>query len=107
MVEWYHRLNAHEFEQTPGDNEGEGSLECCSLRGLKESDTIGRLKNNDNISFDVIDFGFHHLIGAATPDLVWSLHVQVAGDQALIWKSEDRGQTPALEQTVGSYSAGT
>ena len=95
MVEWYHRLNAHEFEQTPGDNEGEGSLECC------------RLKNNDNISFDVIDFGFHHLIGAATPDLVWSLQVQVAGDQALIWKSEDRGQTPALEQTVGSYSAGT
>ena len=22
MVEWYHRLNGHEFEQTPGDSEG-------------------------------------------------------------------------------------
>ena len=22
MVVWHHRLNGHEFEQTPGDNEG-------------------------------------------------------------------------------------
>ena len=28
-----------EFEQTPGDSEGQGSLACCSLWGLKESDT--------------------------------------------------------------------
>ena len=26
MVEWYHRLSAHEFEQTPGDGEGQGNL---------------------------------------------------------------------------------
>ena len=73
-------FNGHEFEQTLGDSEGEGSLECCSLRGLKELDTIERLNNNGDISFAVIDFGFHHLIAAATPDLVWSLQVQVAGD---------------------------
>ena len=24
------RLNVHEFEQTPGDSEGQGSLVCCS-----------------------------------------------------------------------------
>ena len=30
MVGWHHRLNGHEFEQTPGDNEGQGSLACCS-----------------------------------------------------------------------------
>ena len=29
MVE-HHRLNGHEFEQTPGDSEGEGSQACCS-----------------------------------------------------------------------------
>ena len=29
MVGWYHRLNAHEFEQTLGDSEGQGSLVCC------------------------------------------------------------------------------
>ena len=30
MAEWHHRLNGHEFEQIPGDSEGQGSLECCS-----------------------------------------------------------------------------
>ena len=31
MVRWYHRLNGHEFEQTLGDSERQGSLVCCSL----------------------------------------------------------------------------
>ena len=26
MVGWPHQLNGHEFEQTPGDGEGQGSL---------------------------------------------------------------------------------
>ena len=30
MVEWHHRLNGHEFEQTLGNSEGQGSLACCS-----------------------------------------------------------------------------
>ena len=29
----------HEFERALGDGEGQGSLVCCSLRGLKEPDT--------------------------------------------------------------------
>ena len=32
-VGWHHRLNGHEFEQTPGDSEGQGSLACCSPWG--------------------------------------------------------------------------
>ena len=39
MVGWYHWLNGHEFAQTPGDSEGQGSLACFSPRGHKESDT--------------------------------------------------------------------
>ena len=35
---WYHRLNGHEFVQTPGDSEGQGSLVCWSLWGRRESD---------------------------------------------------------------------
>ena len=31
-------LNGHEFEQTPGDSEGHGSLACCSPWGCEESD---------------------------------------------------------------------
>ena len=26
MVRWHYRLNGHEFEQAPGDSEGQGSL---------------------------------------------------------------------------------
>ena len=39
MVGWHHRLNGHEFEETQGDSEGQGSLTCCSPWGHKESDT--------------------------------------------------------------------
>ena len=39
MVGWHHRLNGHEFEQTPGDSAGAGSLECCSSWVHKGSET--------------------------------------------------------------------
>ena len=38
-------LNGHEFEQAPGDGEGEGSLVCCSPWGHKESDPMDTLGN--------------------------------------------------------------
>ena len=37
---WHHRLSGHEFEQTPGDSEGQGSLVCCSPWGRKESNIV-------------------------------------------------------------------
>ena len=46
VVGWHHRLSEHEFEQAPGDSEGQGSLVHCSPRGHKESDTTGLLNNN-------------------------------------------------------------
>ena len=46
MVRWHHRLNGHEFEQTLGDGEGQGSLVCCSLSGRKKSDTTDGLNDN-------------------------------------------------------------
>ena len=46
MVGWHHGLSGHEFEQTPGDSGGQGSLMCCSSWGHKESDTTERLNNN-------------------------------------------------------------
>ena len=39
MVGQYHQLNGHDFEQTLGDGEGQGSLASCSPWGPKESDT--------------------------------------------------------------------
>ena len=40
MAGWHNRLNGHEFEQTPEDGEGQGSLACCSACGHKELDTL-------------------------------------------------------------------
>ena len=37
MVGWHHRLNGHEFKQSPEDSEGQGSLACCSSCGHEES----------------------------------------------------------------------
>ena len=39
MVGWHHRLNGHEFEQTPGVGDGQGSLECFDSWGRKGLDT--------------------------------------------------------------------
>ena len=49
MISLFCRLSGHEFEQTLGDSEGQGSLACCSPWGHKESDTTEQL-NNNNIS---------------------------------------------------------
>ena len=46
MVRWHHQLNGHEFEQTLGDSEGQGSLVHCSSRGHKESDMTEQLNNS-------------------------------------------------------------
>ena len=54
MVGWHHRLNRHEFEQAPGDGEGQGSLVCCSSWGHKESDTTEGLNNKADKSKSII-----------------------------------------------------
>ena len=47
MVGWHHRLNGHEYEQTQGGGEGQGSLACCNPWDHIESDTTERLDNNN------------------------------------------------------------
>ena len=59
MVGWHHQLNGHEFEQAPGDGEGQGSLVCCSPLHYKELDTTEQLNNNHQIlSFSIYYEGF-------------------------------------------------
>ena len=48
MVGWHHRVNGHEFEQTPGDSEGQGILACCSPWGHRELNTTERLNSNNS-----------------------------------------------------------
>ena len=48
MFGWHHWLNGHEFEQAPGDGEGQESLVCCSPCSYKELDMTERLNSNHN-----------------------------------------------------------
>ena len=43
MVGWHHWPNGHEFEQGPGDGDGQGGLVCCSPWGYKESEMTEQL----------------------------------------------------------------
>ena len=43
MFGWHHQLNGYEFEQTPGDSEGQGNLGCYSSWGHKELNTTEQL----------------------------------------------------------------
>ena len=45
MIGWHCQLDGSEFEQAPGDGEGQESLTCCSPWGHKESDTTEQLNN--------------------------------------------------------------
>ena len=47
MVGWHHQLNGHVFEKAPENGEGQGSLECCSPWGHKDSDTAEQLNNSN------------------------------------------------------------
>ena len=43
MVGWHHRLNGHEFGETPGAGDGQAGLACCGSWGHKELDMTDRL----------------------------------------------------------------
>ena len=43
VVEWHHRHNGHEFEQTLRIGDGQGGLTCCSSWGRKELDMAEQL----------------------------------------------------------------
>ena len=48
MVGWHHQLNGHEYEQTLGVSEGQGSLACCNPCDCKELDMTEWVNNNKN-----------------------------------------------------------
>ena len=45
MAGWYHWLDGHEFEWTPGIGDGQGGLVCYDSWGHKEPDTTERLND--------------------------------------------------------------
>ena len=54
MVGWHHQLDGHEFEQAPGDSEGQGSLACCSPRGRKSQTRLSDCTTATTVIYTVI-----------------------------------------------------
>ena len=48
MVEWHHQINGHEFEKTPGDGEGQGSLSVLQSMGLQRVGNDLAVNNSKN-----------------------------------------------------------
>ena len=73
MVGWHHLLSGHEFEQTPGDSEGQGSLACCSPWGRKELDMTEQLNNSNSLTLMIslleipVDGSTSHVVHLLTP----------------------------------------
>ena len=61
MVGWHPQFNGREFEQTPGDREGQESLVCCSPWGRKESDRTEQLNNKTLYNICPSISGLFHL----------------------------------------------
>ena len=103
VVGWHHWLNGHEFEQAPGDSEGQGSLVCCSPWRCKESDTAEWLSNNSNNTGSVLKFVF--LPGQPT-----RMPCGWVGDLTLGWWMGDFGGNliqPHLFSVVAEASIGS
>ena len=49
MVGWHHGLNGHEFEQAPGDSEGQGSLAAAAHGITKSGMQMSDNNNNPNV----------------------------------------------------------
>ena len=71
MGEVASRLDGHESEQTPGDSEGQGSLACCSPRGLELQSMGSRRVGHDltteqqQMSGKKVPLGLRHTVGLA------------------------------------------
>ena len=48
MVGWHHQFNGYDFEQTPGESEGQGSLAYSSTWGHEGSPMTEQLKQQDS-----------------------------------------------------------
>ena len=56
IVGWHHGLNGHEFEQTLGDSEGQGSLACCSPQSLRVRHCLATEQQRSEASTLIIPF---------------------------------------------------
>ena len=73
MAGWHHWCSGHELGGTPGDDEGQGGLVCCSLWDIEELDMPGQLNNNnwDDIGTNTENTGWENECAWVADDQKW------------------------------------
>ena len=90
MVGWHHQLNGHEFEQIPGDSEGQGSLACCSSWGCR-------------VRLDLVIEQQPPNVGAS-PMAQWVKNLPAMQEPQEVWV-RSLGQEDPLEEEMGTQSS--
>ena len=74
MVGWQHQLNGHEFEQTPGDSEGQGSLAyCCPWVAKSQTQLNGWTTNPNSTNWSVLQQHYGPVIDGEACHCRWWL----------------------------------
>ena len=82
MVGWHHWLNGQEFEQTPGNSEGQGSPACCSpwvAKGqtwLSDWTTTKRTQKQGHTHIHWLNVHSHRLTLTETQSYRWCAYTQ-------------------------------
>ena len=106
MVAWHHWLNGHEFEQIPGDCEGQGSLVCWGPWVAKSQTRLSDWTTTIGTTVGSWNYLLKKKIifGCAGSLLLWVglLYLQRAGTTLQLWCAGFSLQWPFLLQTSGS-----
>ena len=86
MVGWHHRFDGPEFELTPGDGDGQGSLACCSPRGHKVSDMTERLNNSGTLKLCYTLKSSGEFLKLPTPKLINLGFLNVGAKMSIVCK---------------------
>ena len=80
MVGWHHWFNGHDFEQTLGNGERQGSLARCSPWGCKESDmTEWQNNNNNKLKIWVNKINFNEIYTSEDMSPFWVIKIWITG----------------------------
>ena len=58
MIGRHHWLNGHEFEQSPGIDDGQGSLACCSPWGRKDLGMTEQLNWTESVKSEWVTYDY-------------------------------------------------
>ena len=89
-MRWLDGINGHEFEQTLGDSEGQGSLACCSPWGHKELDMTEQLNSNNFSALRLLHGPLSHLYMTTGKTIALTIRTFVSKVMSLLFNTLSR-----------------